>query len=274
MPEWGLALVRSHAVPALQSRLSRLAEIFGADLGVKLAPFPAPSYLRIYEALAQGKVGIAWVPPMLAVDLEDRGSAHLVGIPARSGKDTYRSVLIVAKGDSRDLESFKGSTIAWVDPQSASGYLVPRAHLASKGFDPRSFFGKEVMVGTHSSVADAVSNGRADIGATFCTFGEDKAIVTAGWLPSNGRRTREVDLLWTSDPIPNDAFVVSSLVPDVLRKAIGDWLLDPPPNARQLLLELVGAESCARPDEAHFGPLRDLMGSARKSGYSLAPPHL
>ena len=34
------------------------------------------------------------------------------------------------------LEDMKGHSLAWADPNSASGYLIPRAEFGAQGIDP------------------------------------------------------------------------------------------------------------------------------------------
>src|SRR5206468_2425304 len=100
------------------------------------------------------------------IELEDEGVASVLAIPARRGMTTYHAAFIVRRGGPKTLVELRGRRAAWVQRDSAAGYLVPRMHLAAQGFDVLRFFSRELFVHAHSGVIDAVVSGDADVGAT------------------------------------------------------------------------------------------------------------
>jgi phosphonate transport system substrate-binding protein len=238
--------------------------------GVKLRPTVMASYTELATSLEEGKIGLAWLPPIPTLELEARRLATILAIPARHGATTYQSALIVRRGGPRTIGELRGRRAVWVERDSAAGYIVPRMVLASQGIDVRRFFSRESFVHSHSAVIDAVVNGDADVGATYCHVAE-KRVVRAAWLEESGRALRPIDVLATSGPIPNDAMVASSSIAASARSALTRWLLDPTPRARDLLRRLLGAGEFRVPDPRHYDPLRHMLRAAHARGQDAMP---
>lgn len=88
----------------------------------------------------------------------------------KDGVADYYSVFIVRKNSSiNTLEDFVGKTIAFEDPGSTSGYLLPKAHLIQRGFSVSQSAGKNniryVFSGEDENTPIWVLEGNADIGA-------------------------------------------------------------------------------------------------------------
>jgi ABC-type phosphate/phosphonate transport system substrate-binding protein len=193
----------SHAVGSAQSRLKELCVIVSDATGVSFAPHHAASYRELAEGIRLGDVGIAWMPPIPAIELEEDGLATPLALPWRHESASYYSALVTREGYARGVPELQGMRVAWVDKESAAGYLVPRMHLASLGLDVRSFFAQETFAHSHLGVIDAVVSGAADVGATFCTLEQgSKRIMTAGWTAADGSKIRNVDQVATLGPIP------------------------------------------------------------------------
>src|SRR5206468_1258933 len=141
-----------------------------AATGERFVPQFSETYRELAATIGAGTTGLAWMPPIPAVELEENGTGVVLALPARKGSATYHSALIARKGSSKKIEDFKGTRVAWVDRESASGYVIPRLHLASLGIDVGAFFSKDVFAKTHMGVVDAVLAGRAELGATYCNL--------------------------------------------------------------------------------------------------------
>ena len=90
-----------------------------------------------------------------------------MGVRKSTGKSTYRSCFIVP-GDSptQSLKDLAGKSVAFVDPASTSGGLVP-TYIVKKetGKMPQEFFGKFTYASSHDAVEMAVKNKTVDAGA-------------------------------------------------------------------------------------------------------------
>ena len=261
-------MARSHAVGAAQSRLKELCAIVSDTTGATFTPHHAASYRELAEGLRHGDVGIAWMPPIPAIGLEEEGVATPLALPWRQEGASYYSALVMREGRAKGIAELRGMRVAWVNKESAAGYLVPRMHLASLGHDLRSFFKHETFAQSHLGVIDAVVSGAAEVGATFCTLEPgSKRVVTAGWMAAGGSKIRDVEAVATIGPIPNDAIVASTRVPASVRSSLTRWLLGPDERSQELLAELFQVRSFRVASSVHFDSLRHMVRAARARGY-------
>jgi phosphonate transport system substrate-binding protein len=273
-------MARSHSVTEAQSLLRELCEIISAATGTVFYAHHALSYRDLSDALEHGDLGIGWMPPIPAIELEDKGVAIPLALPSRRDSTHYHAAFITRRGGAKTLEELQGRRVAWVDRESAAGYLVPRMHLASLGLDPSKLFSQEIFAQSHFGVVEAVVNGRADVGATFCTLEpRTKRILTAGWTAADGQTLRPVDLVTTAGPIPNDAIVAAARLPSSVKTALTRWLLNLDERSKAILTELFHVKAFKLSTPTHFEPLRHMLRAARARGYdvrtlraSLLPP--
>ncbi len=130
-------------------------------LGQKVKVFTATDYTGVIEAMKKKRVDIAWFGPLsyYLAEQEAGAEAFAVGV-MQNGKSTYRSLFVVP-GDSpaKSLQDLKGKSVAFVDPASTSGGLMP-TYLVKKetGMMPEQFFGKFTWTGSHDAAEMAVKN--------------------------------------------------------------------------------------------------------------------
>lgn len=259
-------VVRSHVVPAFRTAMGELCEILSSAAGATFEPFIAPTYRDMALEVQKGAVTLAWVPPVLALDLEERGLANPLALPIRSGMASYKTAIITRERGPSRVEDLRGSRMAWVDRESSSGYIVPRIHLASLGCELETFFANESFHLTHVGVVEAVASGRADAGATFYSTRADGKLVSAGWAAEDGTPIRAVKIVATAGPIPNDMIVVARTLSASVRAGIQRWLLGLDPRAQALFGEVVHCREFRVPSPEHFRPLRALVASGRARG--------
>ena len=111
-----------------------LAEDLGAVLGCEVEEIQASDYNAIIEALRTGSADMAYMGSQaLALGVE-RTDLEPIVMKAEDGdpeKAIYHSVFITnaANTDINSIEDIKGRTMAFVDPDSTSGNLVPTAEI-------------------------------------------------------------------------------------------------------------------------------------------------
>src|SRR5581483_1339653 len=198
--------------------------------------------------MMSGDLSLAWAPPLLGAEIVAAGLAEPLVVPVRHGATAFAAAFVVKKSPTVDpaqwpsksaLTQLQGKRVAWVDPKSAAGYVLPRLHIASHGFDPAKFFSNEEIVGTHLAALDAVVTGRADTCATFCRVAEDGRILSAGWLRADGKAIRQVEVAATTQRVPNDCVLASKKLDDAMRAKLLSWMLEPDEGSAPLLLELM-----------------------------------
>lgn len=97
---------------------------------------------------------------------ESVAEAIVVSVELSSGRPTtYQTVFVVHDASPiYHLSDLHGATIAFVDENSTSGYLIPRQMLRSAGVDPDAEIVSKYHF-THEAVAASVSAGRVAAGA-------------------------------------------------------------------------------------------------------------
>lgn len=266
MSDWGFGVVATSGSPEARQRLRELCVSASERAGVRLVPFIARTSSEIVQAIEDQEVGLAWLPPLAAIDAEERGLASPLVIPFRAQKTRYHAALIVRRGGPRTLAELQGRRVAWVAKDSAAGYLVPRMFLAAHGIELEGFFGREAFHESHEKVVDAVVAGDADVGATFCGEVSGNEPLRAPWLDAQGRATRNIETLATMGPIPNDAIVGSSALPPFARTAILRWLLSLDEAERARFVPILGTDAFRVPAPDHFTSLAHTVRAARARG--------
>lgn len=124
----------------------------------------------------------------------------------RNGSPTYQSQFITRTDSSiKTIADIEGKKLAFVDPASTSGYLLPLKTLKDKNIKAK----ETVFAMKHDSVVSMVYQGQVDVGATFYSPPNKDGIEDARRLvktqyPDVEQKVRIVEL---SQPVPNDPIV-------------------------------------------------------------------
>lgn len=240
-----------------------LSEYFKKKTGLEVKTFVPTDYTALIEAMRSGKVDFAFLPPSSLVMAEKIADAKVLLKVQRNGKSVFYSAIIVrADRGINKLEDLRGKNIAWVDPSSASGSIVPKASLITKKkIDPDSFFGKQVYAGSHDAVVLAVLNGTVDAGATFVndTKGEDGAWHLFLKKDSDKKKIR---MIYVSDAYPNDTIATTNAFQSEnkeLVKKIVSTLTEMSNNeeGKKILTALYKIDSMVPATSKEYQPLRD-----------------
>ena len=111
-----------------------LAADLSAVLGMEVEEIQASDYNAIIEALRTGNADMAYMGSMAVALASERADVEPIVMKAPNGnKDEaiYHSVLIT-RADNDEINSIKdikGKTMAFVDPDSTSGNLVPTSDI-------------------------------------------------------------------------------------------------------------------------------------------------
>jgi phosphonate transport system substrate-binding protein len=119
----------------------------------------------------------------------------------------------IANADSgiSKFADLKGKTFCFVDPNSTSGYIVPRIILKANGIDPDTDFAGTQNAGSHPNVAIAVYKGDCDAGVTFINVLTDASADLQATYPDIADK---VKVFAVTDRIPNDGMqFIKSLDP-------------------------------------------------------------
>jgi phosphonate transport system substrate-binding protein len=130
----------------------------------------------------------------------------------------------ITKADSgiKTLADLKGKSFCFVEPNSASGYIVPRIILKANGIDPDKDLSATTNAGSHNNVAIAVYKGDCDAGVVFIDILTDAAANLKATYPDIADK---VAPFLVSDRIPNDGVQVTKTLDPKIKDAIVAGLL-------------------------------------------------
>jgi phosphate/phosphite/phosphonate ABC transporter binding protein len=200
------AINEQHAqASAFAAALSRLAK-------VDIAVCRTRSYAEVTKLMLRKDVDFAWLPPVPYIALSRHDAAEPLVSLVRDGHSEFYAVLLV-RSDSKikNPRDLVGKRAAWVDPHSASGYVLPRIGLSAVGIDPRVAFREERFFGSHEAVVRAVKELRSDFGATFGGLDASGALVRGAWSASEA--AGDITVLATFGAIPPDVIAARADLP-------------------------------------------------------------
>jgi phosphonate transport system substrate-binding protein len=187
----------------------------------------AADYAGVIQAFAAKQVEIAYMSPAAyaAAWLESNGDVEpLLTAQEADGSTSYHSVMYVrADSGIGSLEQMKGHSLAWADPNSASGYLIPRSEFRAQGIDPETYFSRTGFAGGHEQAVVAVLNHQYDAGVTWTSgLGDASQGYTRGALRSMVDKKmldmKDLRIIWKSRPIQNGPLTVRKSTPDAFRQ--------------------------------------------------------
>ena len=255
-PEGALVFAVVSGSDSAKQHLAALCRELGKELGREVTPKVLPSYAALPRWIETGGAHIVWAPPLVAIDLARGGLGSLALCCTRSGDTGYHAALFTRHSSKiATLADLAGAHMAWVDTNSSAGYLVPRMHIAASGLDPATLFGRQSFLGSHERVACAVLDGDADAGATYLSL--DPATgkpMSAGWLEA-GAGLNGAFLIAMAGPIPSDAIVLSSRLPEDVRAKVTKAISELPKSVPDAVGALFRADGFAPAETAHYDKL-------------------
>ncbi|MFB6355819.1 MAG: phosphate/phosphite/phosphonate ABC transporter substrate-binding protein [bacterium] len=194
--------------------VAELTNELGRDVQMRFAN----SYGDILNRMKHSRYDLVFLGPLSYVKAVDQGAPyHPLVQPQRFGKTTYRSMIITHRDSSiRSVDDLRNRTMAFVDPLSTSGYLIPKILLKSQyGINISTDLRRSAFVGGHDQVVRAVYNRTFDAGAVFV---DARNIVKD--IPKESFR-----ILVKSDPIPSEPIAVRNTLDKDTTKKLRNFFL-------------------------------------------------
>lgn len=198
-------------------------------LGVDVELFPASDYAGVMQGLLAGQLEFAGLGSAgyAGIYLQDPEAVRpLYTTMQIDGSLGYYSVMY-SRADSgiESLEDMEGRSLAFADPNSTSGYLVPNAELRAMGIEPEAYFSETGFGGGHEQAVVAVLQGQYDAGVTWTSGvgareegfsrGNLRSMVDRGMLDMN-----EINIIWQSNLITNGPRVIRADLPQELQDLV------------------------------------------------------
>ncbi len=229
-----------------------LARMISDRTGLVIQSNVGTDFAAVREAMGAGQAHIGWLNTFNYVLANEQYNVDVGLVTARFGASTYVGQVVV--GADAGIESFddlRGKVMCWVDPNSTSGYIIPRIMLAANGIDPDNDFANQIEAGSHPNVITSVYNGDCDAGATFA---DARSNVEEDFPDVNER----VLVLSETTAIPNDSVSFIADFPAETREAIVSALLDiaGSEEGQAALEQLYSISGLERQDDSFYDPFR------------------
>jgi phosphonate transport system substrate-binding protein len=235
-----------------------LAEMIQDKTGLVIKAEVGTDFAATREAMGAGKAHIGWLNTFNYVLANEKYGIEVGLVTSRFDATTYKGQINVrADSGIESLDDLKGKVMCWVDPNSTSGYIIPRIMLMANGIDPDNDFAKTIEAGSHNNVVTQVYNGDCDAGATYAdarsSIEDDVADV----------KEKVVVLAETTD-IPNDSVsFIKELDPEVREKVVSALLEIAETEEGQAALEsLYSIAGLERADDSFYDAFRADLSKA------------
>jgi phosphonate transport system substrate-binding protein len=240
MHEVRMALRASDSDPALAKRWTVFKAQMEHATGLPVKVYQSSDYNGSIQAIASNQVDVAGLAgggyANVDAQIGTLASPILTTRDAEGALGYYSVVIVRSDSPYHKLSDLKGRTFGYVDFNSTSGYLFPRAKMREQGIDPDTLFGKTSFSGGHTQSVLAMENGQFDAALVEMQGGTPETGFSAGPYYTLARRglinPKDFRIIWSAGPIPNAALVVRTDRPqsfiDTVRGAMAALAFDDP----------------------------------------------
>lgn len=218
------------------------------------------SFSSVVEAFGSKQADVA------VINTHGYYSAHSqYGVEARltvirNGLATYQSQFLAhANSKIKSLKDLAGKKVAFVDPASISGYLMPLKTLKDRKIEPKEI----VLAKNHDSVVSMIYEGKVDAGATYYSPPQEGNLEDARRLLKSKYPDIEekVKIIELSEPIPNDPIVFRKDIPEEIKEKIVDTLLQfvATPEGQKAVGSMFGATNFKKTSDADYETVREMV---------------
>src|ERR1700675_3884817 len=149
----------------------------------------------------------------------DDSGVRAIATAKYDGKPIYHAIVVCGPGKVKSWpEGAKGKRVSFADVGSTSGWLIPTAWFKTRGINPKEYFVYSDGA-THAANEIAVAARQVDCATDFDR--NRTAMIESGKLEKNAP-----EIVWTSDPPPNDAMAVRNGFDPALAKRIQELLVE------------------------------------------------
>lgn len=205
-------------------------------LGQPVSFLIAESYKDNVAMLVDGRANAAYTGAVSYLEALEQGARIeplVAPIDQFTARPWYRACMVVAMNSPiQSLQDLKGKRVAFVNPSSTSGYLMPLAGLLELGIDPKRDFAAVIFGETHAKTEALLEQGKVDAIATNIPSYIKRQTI-GNLTPQNSR------VIWESAPVPHSPFLISQDLPAELVEKVKEAFLTVPPG----LQDIVGTQA-------------------------------
>lgn len=246
------------AGPKFTAAYQALTTVLSKDLKCPVNLIITDNYTNEVEAMKAGKIDVGEFGPLGYIFAHQIANAQPVAVFATMTKKpvTYTAGIWVRSSSSiTTVAQLKGHTIAFSDPGSTSGNLMPRYALIKAGLNPD----KDVKIsfaGGHPQSLLALTNGKVDA----AEVNSQQQATAAAAHQFDTSKYREI---WKSAPIQNDPITVRGNLSPAFKNAVKHALLKMTPAQLKLLDTELGVDSgpMIPATDAFYNPIRAIVNA-------------
>lgn len=231
-----------------------------SKMGVEITV--SKDYEDLVHKFKNSEIDFAFFSPINFITAEKEADAKVLLKKVYGDSEFYYSALIVPENSSvKSLKDLMGTTVAFVDPKSTSGYLYPSSML-KEGLGAESC--KHEFLGTHELAVKALSDSKYSAAAVWANSPE---IGGGAWTKVEEAEGNKFRVLQYSDPIPNDAFVVRNQFyekhPAVVFRVM-EALIAMSDSKNSYLKQVFGTDKMTTATSRHYDSVRKMLEGAAK----------
>lgn len=229
-----------------------------------------PSFIAVVEAFGTNRADVASINTFGYILAHEKYGAEARLTVIRHGESTYKAQFLAKEGSGiEELKDFEGKDLAFVDPASTSGYLLPLKILKDKKIEPKN----TMFAMRHDNVVSMIYQGQVDGGATFYSPPADGEIQDARRLvktqyPDVEEKIKIVEL---TPPIPNDPVVFRKELPEKVKddivKALNEFVSTP--EGKDVLQKLSSVTGFIPATDKDYDDVRKMLKALGKSASEL-----
>ena len=217
---------------------------------------------ELTERLGRGDVELAALSAYRYVQMrEAHDGLQLLAVAEMPGGATYEG-LIISPVDSgiETLADLSGRSFCYVDPDSSSGYIYPRALMRRAGLDPDETLGAVRFTGDHATSLRLVSQGVCDAAAVYRSLFFDTA--------QHGLQPARFRIVASTARIPNDAYCAAATVDDATARALREALLSLAPGSDDAgrVLAAGDLQGFVAGEDAQYDGVREIAAHLPEAG--------
>jgi phosphonate transport system substrate-binding protein len=191
------------------------------QLGVDFDLTATNDWAGIAVAMGSGQLDVAWMGPWGYVIANNATGCQAVATAKYDEKPLYYAI-IIARPDlqvAKFPDDTKGRSISFADVGSTSGWLIPTYYAKEVWkIDPKTFWTYSEGA-THPANEIAVGANQVDMATDFDR--NRNAMIEAGRVKPDASK-----VIWTSEPLPNDAIALRADAPKELMSEVQRILTD------------------------------------------------
>ncbi len=257
-------------VKVIEDSSKKLKEYLEQNTNYKFEVSIPQNYVAVVEAFGTNRADVAAFTTFGYILAHEKYGAQAKMTVLRHGSSTYQSQFIAKSGSNiKKLEDLKGKKFAFVDPASASGYLLPLKMLKDKSVEPS----ETVFAMKHDNVVSMVYNGQVDAGATFYSPPSDGKIEDARRLVLTQYPDVEskISIIQLTDAIPNDPIVFRKDLSEEMKTKIIDAMMAfiKTDEGKKVFKAVYGVDDFKTSSDADYDSVRAMLKALGKSAQEL-----